>query len=196
MRIGVVVGNPNPQSRTLAVAERLATKIDASADVFIVDLVDYSQRLFVWPDDELDRLSSDIAACDLLIVASPTYKATYTGLLKAFLDRYPSRGLAGVFAIPLMTLASDAHRIAPDVHLRPLLVELGAVVPTSAVAFLTDLIDQADTILEEWVATNERSLALVRMAVETSNSAGDLASPPKPVDVTMPVQLDEYIWKF
>lgn len=178
MRIGVVVGNPNPQSRTLALAERLAGKIDAKGHVQVLDLVDYSSRMFDWSDDELAQLSTDVASQDLLIVASPTYKATYTGLLKAFLDRYPHRGLEGVFAIPLMTVDSDTHHMAPDVHLRPLLVELGAMVPTQSVAFLTPLFDQADEILDAWVAANERPLALLRSAVSSravANVAEDVS---------------------
>ena len=39
----------------------------------------------------------------MIVAASPTYKATYTGMLKAFFDRYGSNGLAGLVAVPLMT---------------------------------------------------------------------------------------------
>ena len=37
-----------------------------------------------------------------MVVASPTYKATYAGLLKLFLDRLGGESLAGVTAVPLM----------------------------------------------------------------------------------------------
>jgi FMN reductase len=63
------------------------------------------------------------------VFASPTYKASYTGLLKAFLDRYGSNGLAGVVAVPVMTGGWPGHLLAVEVHLRPVLVELGATVP-------------------------------------------------------------------
>src|SRR5207302_1559186 len=36
----------------------------------------------------------DVAAADGVIVATPVYKASYTGLLKAFLDLLPQAGLA------------------------------------------------------------------------------------------------------
>jgi FMN reductase len=51
-------------------------------------------------------------------------------MLKAFFDRYGSNGLAGSVAIPLMTGAAPIHALAVEVHLRPLLVELGAAVPS------------------------------------------------------------------
>ena len=63
------------------------------------------------------------------MVASPTYKATYTGLLKLFLDGYGPSPLAGVEAVPLMVGAAPHHALAVDVHLTPLLLELGAPVP-------------------------------------------------------------------
>ena len=50
-------------------------------------------------------------------------------MLKAFLDRYGSNGLAGVVAVPVMTGGWPGHLLAVEVHLRPVLVELGATVP-------------------------------------------------------------------
>jgi FMN reductase len=63
-------------------------------------------------------------------VASPTYKATYPGLLKSFLDWFSTTGLAGVTVVPVMVGAAAQHALAVKTHLRPLLVELGATVPT------------------------------------------------------------------
>lgn len=65
----------------------------------------------------------------MLVVASPTYKATYTGLLKAVLDQAPGGFLRSIVALPLQVAASDKHALAVDLHLRPVLVELGAIVP-------------------------------------------------------------------
>ena len=67
---------------------------------------------------------------DLVVVASPTYKATYTGLLKALPRPLPAPGTGGVTAVPLMLGAAPVHALAPEHGLRPLLVELGASVPT------------------------------------------------------------------
>jgi len=60
-----------------------------------------------------------------VVVASPTYKATYTGLLKIFLDRFAGgTGLSGL-AVPLMLGAGPAHALAPELTLRPVLAEIG-----------------------------------------------------------------------
>jgi FMN reductase len=161
MRLVVVVGNPKPQSRTRAVAELAANRVaeitGASHDP-TVDLCDYGDDLFRWPHEELATLNARVAEADVLIVATPTYKASYTGMLKAFLDGYPSGGLTGVTAIPLMTIADAMHTLAVDFMLRPLLVELGASVPTRGLAFLTSQMDRAEQVVDRWLSANESVL--------------------------------------
>jgi FMN reductase len=134
VRIAVVVGNPKPASRTLGVATAVADVLSAELGVaqshLIVDLAEHAGDLFDWGAPRLTELTAEVASAGLIVAASPTYKATYTGMLKAFFDRYGSNGLAGSVAVPLMTGGAPIHALAVEVHLRPLLVELGAAVPT------------------------------------------------------------------
>jgi FMN reductase len=75
------------------------------------------------------ELVERVGTADLVIVASPTYKGAYTGLLKLFLDRFAGgTGLSGL-AVPLMLGGSPAHSLAPELTLRPVLTEIGATVP-------------------------------------------------------------------
>jgi FMN reductase len=55
-----------------------------------------------------------------------------------------------VTAIPVMTGADLTHAIGVEAHLRPLLVELGAVVPTKGLYFVTGQMDQMDDIVSAW----------------------------------------------
>ncbi|GAA1854133.1 hypothetical protein GCM10009836_37720 [Pseudonocardia ailaonensis] len=67
-----------------------------------------------------------VQASSLVVFASPTFKATYTGLLKLFLDQFAGgTGLRDVVAVPLMLGAGPAHAMAPDLTLKPVLSELG-----------------------------------------------------------------------
>lgn len=77
-----------------------------------------------------------VRAAKLLVVATPTYKGTYTGLLKVFLDRFGHQELAGVVAIPVAIAASEAHRRSVGADLSRLLAELGARVPAAPLAVL------------------------------------------------------------
>jgi FMN reductase len=127
-RVAVVVGNPRPGSRTLAAACRLATELTGREPDLVVDLAAVGPALLDWQDPTVAGLVQAVGAADLVVVASPTYKATYTGLLKLFLDRFGTDGLSGA-AVAFMLGAGPAHALAPELSLRPVLVEIGASVP-------------------------------------------------------------------
>jgi FMN reductase len=169
MRVAVVVGNPSPRSRTRAVAHAVAGWICRRYDGEIavdLDVIDYARKIFDSPSEELDALTAAVAKSDVLVVASPTYKGTYTGLLKAFFDRYGNDGLAGVDAVPVMTAGSALHGLAIDHALRPLLVELGASVPTRGLCFLVPAqMSELDEVVESWAAAN---LSALRAAIPRS----------------------------
>jgi FMN reductase len=153
--VGVVVGNPKPRSRTLDVALHVArvasdvAGIDGSAPL-VVELADLGPELFDWSSTTVRAAVESVSECDLLVVASPTYKATYTGLLKAFLDWFDTSGLAGGATVPVMVGAGPAHALAVEVHLRPLLVEIGASVPTRGLYVVESDLVRLDEVVDEW----------------------------------------------
>jgi FMN reductase len=80
------------------------------------------------------RLDSEaVAAANLLldqaegvIIATPVYKAAYSGVLKTFLDLLPQDALQGKTILPIATGGSSAHLLALDYALKPVLCALGA----------------------------------------------------------------------
>ena len=126
LRTAVVVGNPRPGSRTLAAARLVAGGLVEGGPDLVVDLATLGPALLDWQDASVSSLVDEVGAADVVVVASPTYKGTYTGLLKLFLDRFGPGGLRGVVAVPLMLGAGPAHALAPELSLRPVLGELGA----------------------------------------------------------------------
>ncbi|HEY4830782.1 MAG TPA: NAD(P)H-dependent oxidoreductase [Solirubrobacteraceae bacterium] len=130
--IVALVGNPRARSRTHQLAETLAAELahvlGAEAAVN-VDLAVLGPAVLDPDDRDVAAAVDHVLAADVLVVASPTYKATYSGLLKAFLDRLGTGSLAGSAAVPIMLAGAPNHRLAVDVHFTPLLLELGADVP-------------------------------------------------------------------
>jgi FMN reductase len=150
-RVAVVVGNPKPGSRTLSSARHVARELSGVEPDLVVDLAELGPRLLDWSDGEVGRLVAEVGDADLVVVASPTYKATYTGLLKLFLDRFAGgTGLTGI-AVPLMLGAGPAHALAPEVFLRPLLTELGAVVPVRGL-YVLDAQHDDPAAYDAWLA--------------------------------------------
>ncbi len=92
----------------------------------VVDLAAVGGSLLDFADPTVGRLVEEVGAADLVVVACPTFKATYTGLLKLFLDRFAGgTGISGV-AVPLTLGAGPMHALAPELTLRPVRAELGA----------------------------------------------------------------------
>jgi FMN reductase len=157
-RTAVVVGNPKAGSRTLAAARTVATALTDQAPDLVVDLADVGPALLDWSDPGVSELVDRVGAADLVVVASPTYKGAYTGLLKLFLDRFAAgTGLSGV-AVPLMLGAGPAHALAPELTLRPLLTELGATVPGRALYLLDRAYDDPEAY-RDWLAATRPQVA-------------------------------------
>ena len=151
MSTAVVVGNPKPGSRTLASAQRVARELTGTEPDLVVDVAELGAALLDWSSPEVTALVEQVGAADLVVVASPTYKGTFTGLLKLFLDRFPAgTGLRGL-AIPLMLGAGPVHALAPEVSLRPVLTELGATVPGRGLFVLDSAYDDP-AAYEDWLA--------------------------------------------
>jgi FMN reductase len=141
--VAVVVGNPKPQSRTLDAATYVARELSGQEPDLVVDLAELGARLLDWQDETVAGLVAEVGAADLVVFASPTYKAAYTGLLKLFLDRFKTDGLGGI-AIPLMLGGGPGHALAPELTLRPVLTEVGGIVPTKGLYVVDSAYDDPE----------------------------------------------------
>ena len=166
LRIAVVVGNPRPGSRTRRAGEgvaiavgRLGRQAERAASIDTLELAELAPELFAPASRRVEAAMATVTSAHVLVVASPTYKATYTGLLKAFLDRFGSDALAGIVGVPVMLGGAPIHALAVEVHLRPLLVELGAACPTRGLFVVESELERLDATVDAWLAAHERALA-------------------------------------
>lgn len=151
----VVVGNPKPMSRTRAAAELVAEKLTGVPPEHVIDVVDLGPGLLGWGDPKVAEAKERVKSAELLVVASPTYKATYTGLLKLFLDQFGAGELGQIPTFPLMLGGSPAHALAPELTLRPVLVEIGASCPSPSL-YLLDSDYEASPDLDRWLEIARR----------------------------------------
>ncbi|MBC7290745.1 MAG: NADPH-dependent FMN reductase [Actinotalea sp.] len=141
----VLTASPSITSRTSALAHHVADELVLSGhDVRVVDLRDLPAAALLAADTSapqvLDAVQA-LLASDGVIVATPIYKASYSGLLKVFLDLLPQRALEGKVVLPLATGGTVAHLLAIDYSLRPVLVSLGAAHITTGRFVLDQHID-------------------------------------------------------
>jgi FMN reductase len=161
MSVVAVVGNPKPRSRTYDAAQVVVQQLTGRGPDLSLDLADFGAGLLDWSDPDVGAAVEQVKAAELIVVASPTYKATYTGLLKLFLDRFGAGSLAGVTAVPVMLGGDWRHSLAPEAFLKPVLSELGASQPTRGL-FLLDSDADAGFIhsptLTAWLDVARRQL--------------------------------------
>jgi FMN reductase len=128
--IVALAGSPSTGSRTVALVEELADWLRAAGhEVRVVAVRSLPAEALLGADTGDPRVADAVAAvaeADGVVVASPVYKAAYSGVLKAFLDLLPQGALAGKAVLPVLTGGAPNHALALDYALRPVLVALGA----------------------------------------------------------------------
>jgi FMN reductase len=130
MNILLLAGSPSAPSRSTRllhhVGERLALLGHRYAKLNVRDLPAQSLLHADFGDIALKAAREQVAEADAVVIATPVYKAAYSGILKAFLDLLPQDGLKGKLVLPLATGGSQSHMLALDYGLRPVLSALDA----------------------------------------------------------------------
>lgn len=123
-------GSPSASSRSARLLRFIEQDLDsAGIAVRRIDVRALSPAALLAADtshDDLRHALAQVAGAHAVIVATPVYKAAYSGLLKAFLDVLPQDGLVGKLVVPFATGGSPAHLLALDYALKPVLSALGA----------------------------------------------------------------------
>jgi FMN reductase len=134
----VLVGNPRPGSRTSAVATAVADAIREQDDTVEVRTIELADAIGISLDGTATQpvkpqpdLLDVVRSARLLVVATPSYKGSYTGLLKLVFDQLPHQALGGVTAVPAVVAGAPVHLRTTTADLIRLLTELGASVPAT-----------------------------------------------------------------
>ncbi|MEU6529032.1 CE1759 family FMN reductase [Streptomyces sp. NPDC046928] len=146
MRLVVVSAGLSVPSSTRLLADRLAAAAgrQAEADVEIVELrelaVEIAQNFTNgFPGRRLAAAIDAVTSADGLIVVTPVFSASYSGLFKSFFDVIDKDALTGVPVLIAATGGTARHSLVLDHALRPLFAHLKAVVvPTGVYAASED----------------------------------------------------------
>ena len=76
--------------------------------------------------DDTQKVVEQVTAADLYLIATPIYRASFTGALKNLLDHIPVEGLMGKACGLISMGATDHHYLTVDTQLRPVLAWFGA----------------------------------------------------------------------
>ncbi len=125
-----IAGSPSTSSRSTAVLEHLRWGLEQRGlrtwGLAVRDLPAEDLLYGRYDSPAIVQSASLLNQARAVIIATPVYKAAYSGVLKAFLDLLPQRALAGKLVLPIATGGSPVHMLAIDYALRPVLSALGA----------------------------------------------------------------------
>jgi FMN reductase len=149
-------GDSRNHSRTAALASAVAIRLTRD----IVAAAD-PEASWILLDVEAGpgEVLAAIGEASVIVVATPIRRGTYPGRLGVFFDTLPDRALAGVTAIPVGVARTPRHALALDVHLRPLLVELGASCPTGSLFALESRLSNPGAVCGAWFERARPALA-------------------------------------
>ncbi|EDY60810.2 FMN reductase [Streptomyces sviceus ATCC 29083] len=146
MKLVVVSAGLSVPSSTRLLGDRLAAAVGRAAEVDtqVVELrelaVEIAQNFTNgFPGRALAAAQEAVAAADGLIVVTPVFSASYSGLFKSFFDVLDPEALAGKPVLIAATGGSARHSLVLEHALRPLFAYLKAVVvPTGVYAASED----------------------------------------------------------
>lgn len=130
MLVVTLGGSPSQRSRSGVLLDHSRRWLQQQG----VEAVSYQVRDFPAEDLLYARFDSpkvldllaQVANADGLVIATPVYKASFSGALKTVLDLLPERALAHKVVLPMATGGSIAHMLAVDYALKPVLSALKA----------------------------------------------------------------------
>jgi FMN reductase len=126
----LIAGSPSAPSRSAvlldAVAARLAQREVPVERIAIRELAAHALLLGEASHPSVQHAVDQVRRAEVIVIATPVYKAAYSGVLKVFLDLLPQSALKGKTVLPLATGGSPHHMLALDYALRPVLQSLAA----------------------------------------------------------------------
>ncbi|KFF45216.1 NAD(P)H-dependent FMN reductase [Pseudomonas sp. BRG-100] len=130
MLVVTLGGSPSQRSRSGVLLDKTRQWLQQQG----VEVVSYQIRDFPAEDllharfdsPKVIDLLQQVANADGLVIATPVYKASFSGALKTVLDLLPERALAHKVVLPMATGGSIAHMLAVDYALKPVLSALKA----------------------------------------------------------------------
>ncbi len=130
MLVVTLGGSPSQRSRSGVLLDHAKRWLNQQG----VEVVSYQVRDFPAEDllharfdsPKIIDLLQQIENADGLVIATPVYKASFSGALKTVLDLLPERALSHKVVLPIATGGSIAHMLAVDYALKPVLSALKA----------------------------------------------------------------------
>jgi FMN reductase len=136
MTVLAISGSPSPTSKSRRLLLHALERVRRDAvPGRLVDLCELPSDALLGRSRSasVDEALASVVDAHIVIVGTPVYRASFSGLLKVFFDLLPQDALAGKVAIPIATGGSLAHQLVLDHALRPLVASIGGITVATGV---------------------------------------------------------------
>ncbi|MGL5831673.1 MAG: NADPH-dependent FMN reductase [Waterburya sp.] len=128
--IVTISGSPSLSSRSCAILDyikQLSSKHELKiASISVRDLPTEDLVYGNFESLELKKIQLLIEQAKTVIISTPVYKSSYTGVLKALLDLMPQYAFAEKTILPIAIGGTINHLLSIDYSIKPLLSAMGA----------------------------------------------------------------------
>jgi FMN reductase len=147
--ITLISGSPSKQSKTAEIANRLQKELlKRGHHVHVIHVRDLPAEDLLHAKFDSEAIAQThewIRESDAVMVLSPVYKGSYTGILKAFLDLLPEKAFLGKIIAPIVTGGTIAHLLSIEYALKPIFSIMGAKEILHGVFILDKTIQRNET---------------------------------------------------
>jgi FMN reductase len=145
-RVVVLTGSPGANAMTLTLAGIVRSGLAARGlPVSLIEPRTIAPESLIMgrqTDPVVQEAAQLIEQADAVVVITPVYKASFSGLLKTFLDLLPQFAFTGKLVLPLAVGGTLSHVLSIDYGLRPVLCSMNARWVLNGVFLLDKWIDR------------------------------------------------------
>lgn len=129
-KVTIISGSPSEETRLNGVLHDIFNHFNGIGiapeiiDVRLLPSEDLIQARF--DSAEIIEANKKVEDSSIIVILTPVFKASYSGVLKTYLDLLPQNGLEGKTILPIAVGGTFGHLLMIDYALKPVLTALGA----------------------------------------------------------------------
>ncbi|QCR33381.1 NADPH-dependent FMN reductase [Lysinibacillus sp. SGAir0095] len=126
----LINGNNKRASRLTGIHEYIENYLEVAGisaeSIYIHELPADDLITANFSSEEIAIANKKVTDAEIVFILTPIFKASYTGILKTYLDLIPQKGLENKTIVPIAIGGSIGHLLAVEYSLKPVLSVLGA----------------------------------------------------------------------
>lgn len=142
----IINGNHKKASRLTGIHQYIEGYLEevgvTTTSIFVHELPAEDLITANFASEEIAKANKKVADAEIVFILTPIFKASYTGILKTFLDLIPQKGLENKTIVPIAIGGSIGHLLAVEYALKPVLSVLGATEILNSVFVLDQQVER------------------------------------------------------